>query len=95
MNSIYKFCGYRDFDLDALAGSYLWFSKVSDFNDPFEGLYLEQMKFRTADNLSDKEAVLLFKSSILHKGFSEEEVNEKAIEFAIKTKCPLKSKRRR
>lgn len=41
--SIYRFYGNRDFDLDSLANSYLWFSDVKDFNDPFEGLYLEQL----------------------------------------------------
>lgn len=41
--SIYRFYGSRDFDLDSLAGSYLWFSRVEDFNDPFEGMYREQL----------------------------------------------------
>ena len=40
-DSLFKFFGYRDFDLDALANSYLWFSNVKDFNDPFEGSDLD------------------------------------------------------
>ncbi|MGL6260810.1 hypothetical protein [Vibrio sp. WXL210] len=41
MDSIYRYYGYRDFDLDSLANSYLWFSRIDDFNDPFEGLYID------------------------------------------------------
>jgi hypothetical protein len=86
MKSIYKFFGFRNFDLDALAGSYLWFSKVTDFNDPFEGLYLEQIKFRTPDNISNDEALILFRDMKL-KGIGTDKgaPNQAAIKYAIHT----------
>lgn len=76
---IYKFFGYRDFDLDAFAGSYLWFSKVKDFNDPFEGLYREQIKFRKPEEVSNNDVILFYKASALFEGLSEEQANDKAI----------------
>lgn len=45
--------GYRD--INALKDSYLWFSSTHDFNDPFEGLYTEQLTFRQAKDISDDE----------------------------------------
>ncbi|MFT6900103.1 MAG: hypothetical protein ACJAXS_000258 [Colwellia sp.] len=78
---IYKFYGYRDFDLDAFAGSYLWFSKVKDFNDPFEGLYREQVKFRKPEEISNGEIILFYKASALFKGATEEQANDKAISY--------------
>lgn len=39
-NSIYKFFPYNPHDLDTLANNYLWFSQFSDFNDPFEDVFL-------------------------------------------------------
>ena len=78
---IYKFYGYRDFDLDAFAGSYLWFSKVYDFNDPFEGLYHEQVKFRQPEEISDNDIILFYKASALFEGASEEQANDKAISY--------------
>jgi len=78
---IYKFYGYRDFDLDAFAGSYLWFSKVKDFNDPFEGLYREQINFRKPEDISDQDVILFYKASALIEGFTEEQANDKAISY--------------
>ena len=78
---IYKFYGYRDFDLDAFAGSYLWFSKVKDFNDPFEGLYREQVKFRKPEEISNDDIILFYKASALFEGFKEEQANDKAISY--------------
>ena len=81
---IYKFYGYRDFDLDAFAGSYLWFSKVEDFNDPFEGLYREQIKFRKPEEITDQDVILFYKATALYEGLSEEEANDKAIDYFTK-----------
>ncbi|MEM5505087.1 DUF2971 domain-containing protein [Shewanella frigidimarina] len=55
--SIFRFYSNRDFDLDSLANSYLWFSKVEDFNDPFEGMYEERIAFPDVRNLSIDDAI--------------------------------------
>ncbi|MEO3988129.1 DUF2971 domain-containing protein [Plesiomonas shigelloides] len=41
--TIYRFYPYLPHDLDSLANSYLWFSKSSDFNDPFEDVFISNM----------------------------------------------------
>ncbi|KAF7782065.1 hypothetical protein PRUB_b1472 [Pseudoalteromonas rubra] len=40
MTSVFKFrAATEDHDIDALVQGYLWFSKLKDLNDPFEGAY--------------------------------------------------------
>lgn len=77
---IYKFYGYRDFDLDALAGSYFWFSKASDFNDPFEGLYIEQLKFRDAADLSSEDVFFYLVQLAIYNGVPEGDAIKQAQE---------------
>lgn len=36
---LYKFRTPDTYNLSALANNYLWFSKIEDFNDPFEGIH--------------------------------------------------------
>ncbi|WP_105258403.1 DUF2971 domain-containing protein [Pseudoalteromonas sp. T1lg88] len=78
-DKIYKFYPYRDFDLDALAGSYLWFSSIEDFNDPFEGMYLEQIAFRGVDDINDEEIIEI--NEALHEwaGYSSKAASSKAL----------------
>lgn len=87
---IYKFYGYRDFDLDAFAGSYLWFSNVKDFNDPFEGLYREQIKFRSGKELTESEAVLYLMESHVFNGMSKKEATQKVLSDLAKFNNPFK-----
>ncbi|WP_105213679.1 DUF2971 domain-containing protein [Pseudoalteromonas sp. T1lg22] len=79
---IYKFYPYRDFDLDALAGSYLWFSSIEDFNDPFEGMYLEQMAFKTPEDISNDDLLIFHQKGLLGTGFSEQEAIDKVSEYS-------------
>jgi len=87
---IYKFFGYRDFDLDAFAGSYLWFSGVKDFNDPFEGLYREQIKFRCGSELTNDEAMIYLMESNIFDGLSNEAASEKVLADLAKFNNPFK-----
>lgn len=41
--NLFKFFPYKDHDLDALANNYLWFSSYSDFNDPFEDIFINNV----------------------------------------------------
>ena len=40
-NSIYRYYSNVEHDLQSLAQNYLWFSKYSDLNDPFEDVYIQ------------------------------------------------------
>jgi hypothetical protein len=58
--NIFRFYGNRDFDLDSLANSYLWFSKIEEFNDPFEGMYEERVLFPDVQSFSIEEAISFY-----------------------------------
>jgi len=47
-------------DISALKEGYLWFSRIKDFNDPFEGEYLNRFIFRQPSEIKDKECALLW-----------------------------------
>lgn len=103
MTSLYRFFSCSELkpetdlnrDIDALATSYLWFSRVEDFNDPFEGLYIEQLSFRDAKDMTDDElqVILVAKakqnednllepgSDYNHSNWSKEESYCKKFEF--------------
>lgn len=76
MTSLYRFFSCSEFskgtslnrDIDALASSYLWFSRVCDFNDPFEGLYIEQLEFRRPEDIADSELEVLLLAASKRKG---------------------------
>ena len=76
MTSLYRFFSCSELnkgtngnrDIDALARSYLWFSKVDDFNDPFEGLYIEQLEFRSPEDITNNELETLLLAAAERKG---------------------------
>lgn len=71
--TIFKFFGFRDFDLDALCNSYLWFSKLHEFNDPFEGLYEEQVGGITEDKVDPQKAIVTLHKALLAEGRTQDE----------------------
>jgi hypothetical protein len=87
MTSLYRFFSCKDAhpenhtnrDIDALATSYLWFSKVADFNDPFEGLYGEQLTYRDARDITDDEAQTIMLGEAMGKGQTLLELDSKYI----------------
>ncbi|HHQ4682813.1 TPA: DUF2971 domain-containing protein [Aeromonas veronii] len=42
--SLFKFFSFNNNNLSAFSESKFWFSKVHDFNDPFEGLFIDETK---------------------------------------------------
>lgn len=59
--SIYKFFPYNPHDLDTLANNYLWFSKFSDFNDPFEDVFLANALDSELPTYNEVDAIKLLK----------------------------------
>lgn len=41
----FKYYAFNTNNLEALAQPYLWFSKINDFNDPFEGVFNPKTKY--------------------------------------------------
>jgi hypothetical protein len=39
-NLVYKYSGWNDYTKDALEKRYFWFSKPTNFNDPFDSSFL-------------------------------------------------------
>lgn len=64
--SIYKFFPYNPHDLDALSNNYLWFSHYSDFNDPFEDLFIQNALNVEINKYEEKKAIEYYK--LIHKG---------------------------
>lgn len=64
--SIYKFFPYNPHDLDALSNNYLWFSHYSDFNDPFEDLFIQNALNVEIDQYQENKAIEFYK--LIHKG---------------------------
>lgn len=60
-NSIYKFFPYNPHDLDTLANNYLWFSQFSDFNDPFEDVFLANALDSELPPYNEVDAIKLLK----------------------------------
>ncbi|EGQ8609177.1 DUF2971 domain-containing protein [Vibrio parahaemolyticus] len=60
-NSIYKFFPYNPHDLDTLANNYLWFSRFSDFNDPFEDVFIDNVLDTEIPPYNESEAIELLK----------------------------------
>ncbi|EJL6604525.1 DUF2971 domain-containing protein [Vibrio cholerae] len=60
-NSVYKFFPYNPHDLDTLANNYLWFSRFSDFNDPFEDVFIENVLDSEIPPYNELEAIKLLK----------------------------------
>jgi len=65
--SLYRFYSYSENDLHSLAGCYLWFSKLKDFNDPFEGVPEGVLEVNNFTNISDANFITLF-TIIMSKG---------------------------
>lgn len=85
MTSLYRFYSNAAHTLDGLANNYLWFSKLSDFNDPFEGIYIHQYNDIDRNTLDNAQMTRLYKS--VHKNMlPEKELNEKIIELIVKNK---------
>ncbi|ALU41943.1 DUF2971 domain-containing protein [Pseudoalteromonas rubra] len=61
MTSVFKFrAATEDHDIDALVQGYLWFSKLKDLNDPFEGGYY-------LDDQASKELLFKYHANVLAK----------------------------
>ncbi|WP_419206267.1 DUF2971 domain-containing protein [Photobacterium leiognathi] len=76
-DSIYKFFPYNSHDLDALANNYLWFSHYSNFNDPFEDVFIKNSLSYVKDAFDEASAIKFYKH--LHKGQLPPHVVEEAI----------------
>lgn len=76
-DSIYKFFPYNPHDLDALSSNYLWFSEYSQFNDPFEDVYLENVLNSELGDYNEVEVIEFYKE--LHKGSLPDHKIEKVI----------------
>jgi ribosomal protein L21 len=81
--SIYKFFPYNPHDLDALSNDYLWFSHYSDFNDPFEDLFIANALNVEISQYEEKKAIEFYK--LLHQGeFPADQVEASILELCIK-----------
>ncbi|CDU14906.1 MULTISPECIES: DUF2971 domain-containing protein [Vibrio] len=60
-NSIYKFFPYNAHDLDALANNYLWFSHYSNFNDPFEDIFINNALVNNDTSFDLNKAIKMYK----------------------------------
>jgi len=56
-----KFFPYNSHDLDALANNYLWFSKYSDFNDPFEDVFINNALSNSVSPFDECKAIEFYK----------------------------------
>lgn len=88
-NSIYKFFPYNPHDLDTLANNYLWFSRFSDFNDPFEDVFIENVLDSKLPPYNESEAIELLK--LANKGNAspiqiERSLTQLAIKGQLRTK---------
>lgn len=83
--SVYKFFPYNPHDLDALSNEYLWFSKYSDFNDPFEDIYLKNVLNKELTSYDQEKAIAFYKE--LHKDqLPAHEVEKVILEFVVSGK---------
>lgn len=84
-HSIYKFFPYNPHDLDALANNYLWFSHYSNFNDPFEDLFIENALDIEINKYEEKRAIEFYKQ--IHKGkVPAEQVEAGILDLCIRGK---------
>lgn len=60
---LYRFFADNLNNFTALTSSYLWFSHIHDFNDPFEGCTKELTYYVDADSFSDADFITMFKNS--------------------------------
>jgi hypothetical protein len=64
--SLFKFFPYNAHDLDAIANNFLWFSHYSQFNDPFEDVFIKNAFDYNQQEFNEITAINFFKD--LHKG---------------------------
>lgn len=76
-DSIYKFFPYNPHDLDTLSNNYLWFSQFSDFNDPFEDVFLANALDSESQPYNEVEAIKLLK--LFHKNQDSPEIVERKL----------------
>ena len=82
VKSLYRFFPYNAHDLDALANNYLWFSSYSDFNDPFEDVFVQNAIHSDLGEYEQDKAIRMYKE--LHKNdVSEQELNDILTELII------------
>lgn len=60
---LYKFYSYNERSLEAISSPYLWFSKIKNFNDPFEGVFS-----KSCEVPSENEGVRLSKKIFASRG---------------------------
>lgn len=83
--SLYRFFPYNAHDLDALANNYLWFSSYSDFNDPFEDLFVQNAIHANLGDYDQDKVIALYQE--LHKNDKPKaEINDILIELISKNK---------
>lgn len=61
--SLFKFFPYNSHDLDALANNYLWFSNYSNFNDPFEDVFINNALCAAFPEYDEVKAIEFYKLS--------------------------------
>ncbi|ULN65128.1 DUF2971 domain-containing protein [Vibrio gigantis] len=70
---LYRFFSDNLDNFTALSSSYLWFSNVEAFNDPFEGCISDLSYYVSADEYCDKKFIKLFKNSSAFSFLNSEE----------------------
>ncbi|WP_455288243.1 DUF2971 domain-containing protein [Vibrio parahaemolyticus] len=59
--NLFKFFPCNSHDLDALANNYLWFSNYSNFNDPFEDVFINNAFYADFPEYDEVKAIKFFK----------------------------------
>lgn len=75
--SLFKFFPYNAHDLDAIANDYLWFSHYSNFNDPFEDVFINNALDYNQGEFDEVTAIGFFKR--IHAGQVPLELVEESI----------------
>lgn len=79
--NLFRFFQYNENDLHSLSSSYLWFTDINNFNDPFEGCFNKE-SFKLKESLLDDETFLNASKNILaHKGYGQSVVDETVAKY--------------
>lgn len=81
--SLYRFYSYTENDLHSLANSYLWFSKLEDYNDPFEGIFSKEIYGFDVGELSESELILSAKNLLSGGKYTKLNVEEAMIQSKL------------
>lgn len=85
IKNIYKFYPYNPHDLDSLENNYLWFSRYSEFNDPFEDFYMNNAIYQERNKFNEVSAINFFKT--LHRNqFPPHKIEKAILELKLNNK---------